>query len=107
MRIFRWFTRICSLLFIGFQLLSFIGESFPAMLSTSDQIKLAVWTIILLGMLVAWYSEGMGGFIIVAGFIIQVASNPEVLTMWPMWVAPAIGTLYVFSWAMSEGQWAR
>ncbi|RPH33330.1 hypothetical protein EHM92_08280 [bacterium] len=107
MRIFRWLVRLCSLLFLGFQLASFAGEPWSAMLSTPDTINLVVWGFILIGMVLAWKSEGGGGFVIIAGFIIQVAFQPGVLTMWTMWIAPAIGGLFVISWAMSEGQWSR
>lgn len=107
MRIFRWLVRICSLLFIAFHLSSFLAESWPMDLGTPDKLNLVLWGIIILGMLVAWKSEGLGGFIIIAGFIIQVALHPGVLSMWGMWIAPAIGALFIFSWAISEGQWSR
>lgn len=107
MRIFRWVVRLCSLLFLAFQLASFAGEQWPSVLSTPEKINLVVWGTIFLGMALAWKSEGGGGFVIVAGFIIQVALHPGVLTIWTMWIAPVIGTLFVISWAMSEGQWSR
>jgi hypothetical protein len=107
MRIFRWLVRVCSLVFLAFQAASLSGESWPVMLSTPDKIGLIVWALILCGMVLAWRSEGGGGFIIITGFIIQVALHPDVLTIWTMWVAPAIGGLFVISWAMSEGHWSR
>ena len=107
MRIFRWLVRVCSLLFLAFQVMSVAGEPWPVMLSTPDTIDLVVWGMILLGMVLAWRSEGGGGFVVIAGFIIQVALHPDVLLVWSMWIAPAIGALFVFSWAMSEGQWSR
>src|SRR5512140_2715546 len=107
MRLFRWLVRFCSLLFLAFQITSFAGEQWPSVLSTSNEINLVVWGIILLGMALAWKSEGGGGFVIIAGFIVQVALHPAVLTNWTMWIAPAIGGLFVISWALSEGQWSR
>lgn len=107
MRIFRWLVRVCSLLFLAFQVMSVADEPLPAMLNTPDTINLLVWGMILFGMVLAWRSEGGGGFVIISGFIVQVALRPDVLLVWTMWIAPAIGALFVFSWAMSEGQWSR
>jgi len=107
MRIFRWVVRLCSLVFLAFLASSFAGETWPAMIGTPERVDLIVWGSILLGMILAWKSEGGGGFVIIAGFIVQVALRPDVLTMWSMWIAPAIGGLFVISWAMSEGHWSR
>ena len=106
MRIFRWLVRVCSILFLAYQVALFAGEPLPSILTTPDGINLVVWSFILIGMILAWKSEGGGGFVVIAGFIIQVAFHPGILTMWTMWIAPAIGGLFI-SWAMSEGQWSR
>lgn len=107
MKLFRWVVRICSVLFIAFHVSSVLADSWPVALSMQDQINLVVWGIILLGMLLAWKAEGMGGFVVISGFVIQVALHPAVLSMWGMWVAPAIGTLFVISWALTEERISR
>ncbi len=107
MRIFRWLVRLSSLLFLAFLVSSLAGGTWPAMTNTPDSVDLIVWCAILLGMMLAWKSEGGGGFVVISGFILQVAIRPDILTIWSMWIAPAIGALFVISWAMSEGQWTR
>jgi hypothetical protein len=107
MRIFRWLIRIGSLLFLAFHAADIAGDAWPAMLSTADKVNLVVSGIILLGMILAWKSEGLGGFVVITGFIVQAALHPDTLTVWAMWIAPAIGCLFVVYWAMSEGQVSR
>ncbi len=107
MKVFRWAVRLCSLFFLAFQMTAFEDFQWPAILTTPDTTNLILWGVILLGMALAWMSEGGGGFLIIAGFIIQVAFHPDMIRVWTAWIAPAIGGLFIISWATREEQWSR
>ncbi len=95
MNIVRWFARILSILIVAFHALSFLADRPQAALSKIDMINLGMWGLIMLGLLLAWKWEGIGGLIVIGAFIVQVYLNPFVLKMWPFWVAPAVGLLFL------------
>jgi hypothetical protein len=107
MRAFRWLVRVCSFLFLVFQVASLVGEPWAAALLIPDRVNLVVWGIVLLGMALGWMWEGSGGFVVLVAFIVQVALYPDILKIHTMWLAPAIGALFIISWAMSEGGVSR
>ncbi len=95
MTVVRWFARILSILIIAFHAMSFLADRPQGMLTTRDMINLSLWGLIMLGLLLAWKWERVGGLIVIGAFVVQVAMNPVVVTMWPFWVAPAVGLLFV------------
>jgi hypothetical protein len=56
-----------------------------------------LWGVSLLGMILAWKWERAGGLLIVGVFIILVRDNPDIVSMWGMWIAPIIGVLFFIS----------
>lgn len=98
----RWFARSLTIFVIAFHLLSFFGDRYSSSLTMLDITKLVLWGIILTGMVVAWKSERIGGFMIIGGTVVQMLINPQSLQMWAMWIAPIIGALFLFCWAKSQ-----
>ncbi len=98
MKPLRWFARILSALIVLFHALSFVADRPPASLSSADKLHLTLWGIIMLGMLIAWKWEGIGGLVILLAFVIQIGMNPEAISMWPFWVAPFTGMLFLICW---------
>jgi hypothetical protein len=107
MKTFRWFVRILSLPYILLHVISFSAEGLSPGLSRMDLIKLALWALILLGMVLAFKWERFGGGMIVGGFLIQVGLNPAILGLWPMWIAPGIGVLFLVSGSFASRRLAE
>ena len=95
--IIRWTARTLSLIAIIFHALSFLGDRWSGPLLTGDIVRLGLWGIILLGLILAWKWERLGGLIIIGGFVAQASLNADILMMWAFWVAPAIGVLFIIS----------
>ncbi len=102
--VIRWFARVISVLVVIFHLLSFFGDRSMTNLTTQDYINLSLWGAIMLGMVLAWKWEGAGGGLIVVAAIIQFILNPRALSMWPFWVAPGIGVLFIICWIESRAK---
>ena len=102
MNVIRWTARTLSVLILAFFILSFLGDRSSATLTAMDTIQLILWAIILLGAVIAWKWEGIGGLIIVGGFIIKAVINPKIFSMWAMWVAPFTGILFLICWITSR-----
>jgi hypothetical protein len=69
--ILKWFARILSLLSIGTLLLFIFGEGFnPGVVVTQQGIMLMFFPIgIITGMIIAWWSEGLGGSITILSLV--------------------------------------
>lgn len=102
MNVIRWTARALSVLIVAFFIGSFLGDRSSATLTAMDTIQLILWAIILLGAVIAWKWEGIGGLIIVGGFIIKAVINPKIFSMWAMWVAPFTGILFLICWITSR-----
>ena len=98
----RWTARILSILILTFHVMSFIGDQPTATLSRMDYIKLALWGLIMLGMIIAWKWDGIGGLLIVAVSAVQYVINPMHLSVWAFWIAPLTGILFLVYWMMSR-----
>jgi hypothetical protein len=102
MNVIRWIARTLSVLILAFHIASFLGDRSSVTLTAMDTIKLILWAIILLGMIIAWKWEGIGGLIIIGGFIIQGIINPIIFSAWVMWIAPFTGILFLIYWTQSR-----
>ena len=107
----RWFARILGALLVLFVLLSAIGgiidpPSQANVKISTQEIPLMIGMIIMLvGIIVAWFREGIGGLLVVGGFIFFVAA--ELITdkkfdAWFILVFLAVGLLHLFCWWQSK-----
>ena len=107
----RWFARILGALLVLFVLLSAIGGILgppsQATVKISDkEIPLMIGMVFMLvGIVIAWFREGIGGLLIVGGFIFFVVV--ELITdkqfdVWFLLVFPALGMLHLFCWWQSR-----
>ncbi len=71
--VYRWVARISSIIFIGVLLLMFLGEGFdPAKVTSREWVSLAFFPFgVSVGMIIAWWKEGLGGAITVASAIAE------------------------------------
>ena len=94
--VIRWVARVLSILYVLFHAMSFMGDRFTAALTASDYIKLALWGLVMLGMILAWFRERAGSLIILGVFLIQIALNPMLFLNWAMWPVPITGLMFLF-----------
>ena len=102
MKIIRWTARGLSIIALLFHILSFAGDLGSAHLQPGDTENLLVWGIIMAGMIAAWKWERLGGVVIIIAFLVQVNTNPWIISMWTMWVSPFIGTLFFLSGVLAK-----
>jgi hypothetical protein len=91
----RWTAPILSFPYVLFHLLPFDAERLSPARSRTEVVILAPWGLILRGMMLAFAWERFGGGLVLVGFLVQVDVNPTILGLWPMWVAPGIGVIFV------------
>jgi len=109
--IMRWVARIWSLLIFAFALLKIFtpdpyatGDPIPA----DDQFLLALWGVAILGLLIAWRWEMVGGMITIATMFIRelawvLLKGPwlvNFLIIWAVLVPPAL--LFIAAWRMER-----
>jgi len=94
----RWFARILGAL---------LGPppEVASKISDRDMPLMIGMIIMLVGIIVAWFREGIGGLLIVGGFIFFVVV--ELITgnkfdAWFFLVFPALGLLHLFCWWQSR-----
>ena len=107
----RWVARIWSLLIFAFALLKIFtpdpyatGDPIPA----DDQFLLALWGVAILGLLIAWRWEMVGGMITIATMFIRelawvLLKGPwlvNFLIIWAVLVPPAL--LFIAAWRMER-----
>ena len=103
-----WIARIGSIVSIGLILMFFIGEGFdPANLKLQEWIGFFFFPVgIVVGMIVAWWQEGMGGTITVgsllAFYIVHFLFNRALPQGWAWIVFTSPGILFLASWALSR-----
>ena len=102
MKIIRWTARILSALIIAFHVLSFLGDRLPSNLPTRDVVNLILWGIVMLGLIIAWKWEGIGGLVIILVSVVQYVIDPVLLSMWAFWIAPFTGVLFLISWVKNR-----
>jgi len=98
----RLVARILSALFVSFALMMFIGESMESAKKAHAEpmslyviIQLCLFGIGLLGLVLAWKWELIGGIISLLAFITIFIVNPEAL-LWPMFIFPGNAILFIF-----------
>jgi peptidoglycan/LPS O-acetylase OafA/YrhL len=107
----RWFARILGAFLVLFVLLSAIGGIIDpppqavSKITTRDMPLMIGMAIMLLGIIIAWFREGIGGLLVVGGFIFFVVV--ELITdknfdAWFLLVFLAVGLLHLFCWRQSK-----
>ncbi len=98
----RWIVRILSLAFVAFWLFIFIGESLEGRsrpdspgLSTRAVVELAIINAGMLGLLLAWRWELVGGAAALAAFVLASLINRRMLLFYPVAIA---AILYLVCW---------
>ncbi len=105
----RWFARIVGTVLVLFFLLMVLGyiiEPQGTGKITLTEIPLIIGMLaMLLGIIIAWFREGIGAFINIGGFLLFFAS--ELITnkgynTWFIVAYPAIGLLFLLCWWQSR-----
>jgi hypothetical protein len=105
----RWILRGLSGLIIAFSLFMFIGETFfsenPGKPFTINEIlQLSPMGIGLIGLILAWKWEFIGGTIALVPFIVLATMEPTVLEVPLMYVWPLTAMLFILLWALSRNK---
>jgi hypothetical protein len=101
---FQWTLRVLSCLIIVFFLLMFIGET-PSgektgeTLSTSAIIGLSILGIGLIGLVLAWRWELLGGIIALASFVGLGITDRSIFLPTLLYIYPLIAILFIVLWA--------
>jgi hypothetical protein len=117
----RWVARVSGTLMVIFTLFMFFGEMLEGSKRHEGQqfasitpilfVIFAIWGVSLVGLVVAWWKEGLGGIIALAGFwllFILNLFNKEASMSWsamPVFVIfsiPAI--LYLIYWKLNKDE---
>ncbi len=107
----RWFTRILGALLVLFVLLSAVWgllgppPEVASKISDRDMPLMIGMIMMLVGIIIAWFREGIGGLLVVGGFIIFVAAELIVdknFDAWFLLVFLAVGLLHLFCWWQSK-----
>ena len=101
--VIRWFTRIIGSLLVLFVVLMFLGYAIDPQDTgriTFTEIPLFIGMIaMLLGILVAWFNEGLGAALTIGGFLFFAAVELVIqgsFDTWLLMIFPAIGLLFLF-----------
>src|ERR1039457_5735149 len=97
----RWTARIVGTLLFLLFLAFFFGEGPPDLsrLTSAERLQSLCVAALLLGLVIAWKWERLGGLITVAGFAFLVALNANHLRMWALCVPAIAGAMHIASWA--------
>ncbi len=101
----RWIARISSIVFVGVFLLMFLGEGFePAKVKPIEWVYLIFGPFgLTLGMLLAWWKEGLGGAVIVLSlFVSLIVGDYSGSGAGFMLVCASPGFLFLLSWFLSR-----
>ena len=109
-KIFRWALRIISGLFIVFFLFMFIGQVFfdgggesgPKPWTFNEVLQLSVFGIGMIGLILAWKWELMGGVIALVAYIGVTIINPRVMDFSLLYSYPLTAILFIVLWAISR-----
>lgn len=108
MLILRWAARLGSIVSIVLILLFFIGEGFnPAAFTPRECIGFIFFPVgIIIGMIVAWKHEGIGGSItigsLLAFYLVYFLFNSTIPRGWAWGVFVSPGILFLAFWAFSR-----
>jgi len=101
-KIIRWTARTLSAMVILFHAGSFFGDLPMTGLSMSDQITLFLWGLVIVGLIIAWKWEGIGGLIILGVTLVQYNRSPELFSIWVMWIAPFTAMPFLLCWLQTR-----
>ena len=98
----RFLGSVLFLMIIMFAL----GEGIPNpfALSFAEAITFFSFVIMLGGMIVAWWYEGIGGLIVLVGYLIFVIANPGSVMIDVVSIFPLTGLLFLIYWWVLEKQ---
>jgi hypothetical protein len=107
----RWFARISGSLILLLVLFIAIGEivlwepppGSTGKLAERDIPLMTGMIVMLAGIVVAWFREGIGGLLMIVGFIpFLVDELKSRFNAWFLVIFPVIGFLYLFCWWQSK-----
>ena len=109
----RWFSRILGSLILLLVLLTVIVEGFfmepppgaSGKLTDRDIPLMAGMIVILTGVVVAWFREGIGGLLMIGGFVpflVDELTSEKGFNAWFLLFFPVIGLLHLFCWWQSR-----
>jgi hypothetical protein len=102
-KIIRWIARILGSALFLLVLAFIIGEGYPnpLKLTASELISMIAFLMMLIGIPLAWKWEGLGGLIMLIGFIIfwivNYLGSHRVGVGWVFPIFPIVGILFLFS----------
>ncbi len=106
--IVRWTARIMSIVSIGLVLLFIIGEGFnPAQIKPTEWLGILFFPVgISIGMILAWWKEGIGGVITVICLLMFYIVDFAITNRFPngwAWIAFASpGFLFILYWYLKQ-----
>lgn len=107
----RWFARILGALLVLFFVSSVIqGMVDPPVsgtgkMTSQELILMAGMIAMVLGIIIAWFREGLGGLLVVGGFIYFVAVEliqRKQFDAWFLLAFLAVGVLHLICWQLSK-----
>ncbi len=107
LRIVRWVARIAGSLLVLMVIFFVIGEGPPNPLKMSaiEAVALLALLVMVVGLVLAWWREGLGGGLTVGGFVafwlLDLLSSHR---FWPHGAFPEfliVGLLYLFYWRLA------
>lgn len=96
----RWVARglsVVLVLFFAFMVSAHFLGGQEAPPGTATTLAIGV---ILLGLIVAWKWEALGGIVVLCGYAFSALLAPPVLRAWPYAVCLLAGVLFLISWFM-------
>lgn len=100
----RWLARLISIMLLALVIMLAFGEGFPSpfSLTSLEFVLFAALIIMLAGFLVAWKNEGLGGILILIGFLIFFITNYAGSNSFNLGIFfilfPVSGAMFVFCW---------
>ena len=96
----RWTASILGTLFVLMFLALVFGEGppNPFKVSATENLSFLFITILFLGLLLAWFREGLGGAITVASFAALVLISRSHRHMPALLIPTAVGVLHMICW---------
>jgi hypothetical protein len=107
-QVIRWTARAWSAASIGLILAFLVGEGFhPAQIKAREWVGLVFFPVgIAVGMILAWWKEGLGGAITVASlaafYLIPLATAGALPEGWAFLVFAMPGFLFLLCWATAR-----
>jgi len=96
----RWLTRILGILLIFVIVLFAVGEGLPnpLALTANEQLGLVALIIMLAGLILAWKFEGMGGLLVIIGYIFFCIIERQILRQGVFFIFPVVGLSFLLCW---------